>query len=194
MAKIFEIRWHGRGGQGAKTAALLLAEAASVAGKEIQGFPEYGPERTGAPVASFNRISDQPIGIRSAVTHPDVVVVLDPTLIGRVDVTSGLGNGGAIIVNTNGPASQIRTRLKVDGIRVYTVDANQISLDTLGKAIPNTPMMGALMRVSGILDYEDFMLSLRVQLTKKFKGKETIVEGNLRAVERAYQEVQGDDL
>ncbi|MGI6575877.1 MAG: 2-oxoacid:acceptor oxidoreductase family protein [bacterium] len=194
MAKLVEVRWHGRGGQGAKTAALLLAEAASDAGgKYIQAFPEYGPERMGAPVQAFTRISDAPITMHCNVTNPGTVVILDSSLIGgSVDVTSGVGESGVYIVNTNATPEEMRAKLGIKAGKVYTVDANQIALDTIGRAIPNTPMMGALIKVTGILPLETLLADTEKKLNKKFAGRAQIVEGNLQAIKRAYQEVKGE--
>lgn len=193
MSNVVEIRWHGRGGQGAKTAALLLAESASQVGKFIQGFPEYGPERMGAPVTAYNRISDKPIRIHCNIANPNVVVVLDPTLIGTTtDVAKGVHEDGIFIINTNKSPEEMRKKLGIKTGKVYTVDANQISLETIGRVIPNTPLMGALIRVTGIIPYEAFVEDTKKQLEKKFKSKPEVIEGNLKAIERAYQEVKGE--
>ncbi|NPV43743.1 MAG: pyruvate synthase [Firmicutes bacterium] len=193
MSNVVEIRWHGRGGQGAKTAALLLAESASQVGKFIQGFPEYGPERMGAPVTAYNRISDKPIRIHCNIANPNVVVVLDPTLIGSTtDVAKGVPEDGIFIINTNKSPEEMRKKLGIKTGKVYTVDANQISLETIGRVIPNTPLMGALIRVTGIIPYEAFVEDTKKQLEKKFKSKPEVIEGNLKAIERAYQEVKGE--
>ncbi|MDI6827598.1 MAG: 2-oxoacid:acceptor oxidoreductase family protein [Armatimonadota bacterium] len=189
MSKLTEIRWHGRGGQGAKTAALLFGEAVLGQGKYMQAFPEYGPERMGAPVQSFNRISDQPITLHCHVTSPDVVVVLDPTLIGNVDVTQGLSENGIIIINSNLPAAKFREMLKLNGQKVYTVDASKIARETIGRDIPNTPMMGALIKVTGLLDFEEMIKDTRKKLEKKFRSKPEVIEGNIKAIQRAYEEV-----
>jgi pyruvate ferredoxin oxidoreductase gamma subunit len=193
MSNVVEIRWHGRGGQGAKTAALLLAESASQVGKFIQGFPEYGPERMGAPVTAYNRISDKPIRIHCNIANPNVVVVLDPTLIGTTtDVAKGVHEDGIFIINTNKSPEEMRKKLGIKTGKVYTVDANQISLETIGRVIPNTPLMGALIRVTGIIPYEAFVEDTKKQLEKKFRSKPEVIEGNLKAIERAYQEVKGE--
>jgi len=192
MAKITEIRWHGRGGQGAKTAALLFGEAALSEGKYIQAFPEYGPERTGAPVQSFNRISDEPITIHCHVKEPSVVVVLDPTLIGPVDVTEGLAPDGIIIVNSNEPAEAIKQRMKLNGRRLFVLDASTIARETIGRDIPNTPMLGALVKVTGLLSYDTVISDTRKKLEKKFRNRPEIIEGNLKAIERAYNEVRSE--
>ncbi|MCL6451988.1 MAG: 2-oxoacid:acceptor oxidoreductase family protein [Acetobacteraceae bacterium] len=192
MSELLEIRWHGRGGQGAKTAAVLLAEVVSAAGRYIQGFPEYGPERMGAPVLAFNRISDRPIDLHCHVTEPDVVVVLDPTLLGKAGVSEGLAADGSVLVNTPRPPGEIRRELGLSFGRVFTVDASQIAVDTLGKNIPNTPMIGALVRVTGVMGLDEFLPLMKVQLQEKFKAKGDVVEGNLKAIERAYREVRGE--
>ena len=189
MPKMLEIRWHGRGGQGAKTAAILFADAALSSGKYIQAFSEYGPERTGAPVAAYDRLADEPITLHCGVTSPQVVVILDPTLIGKVDVTKGLPENGSIIVNTKLPPKEMRARLKLSGRKVYTVDASGISKETLGRAMPNTPMLGAVARVTGIMKIEDMLRDNREKLAKKFRNKPEVIDGNLKAIERAYKEV-----
>lgn len=192
MSQVLEIRWHGRGGQGAKTAAILLGEAASSAGKFVQAFPEYGPERMGAPVLAFNRISDEPVRVHCHVAHPRIVVVLDSTLIGKNDVTAGVPEDGVYLVNTNLSPAEMRAKLKVRGGKVFTVDATQISIDTIGRAIPNTPMMGALIKATGLLTLEEFVSDTRHKLEVKFRSKPEVIEGNIRAIERAYQEVQSE--
>ncbi|MFH1826564.1 MAG: 2-oxoacid:acceptor oxidoreductase family protein [bacterium] len=191
-SKIIEIRWHGRGGQGAKTAALLFGDAALSLGKYIQAFPEYGPERMGAPVASFNRLSDQPITLHCSITNPSIVLVLDPTLMATVDVTAGLPDDGLLIVNSSSTAGEIRKKLNLKGRKVFTVDASKISRETIGREIPNTPMLGALVKVSDILKFEDMIDDLGAKLKKKFAHKPEIIEGNLKAVKRAFEEVRGE--
>jgi pyruvate ferredoxin oxidoreductase gamma subunit len=193
MQDLVEIRWHGRGGQGAKTAALLFADAALDEGLYIQAFPEYGPERMGAPVQSFDRLSKKPITIHAGVTSPQVVVVLDPTLIGKVDVTQGLPDDGIIIVNTSETAREMRKKLGLTKGKVYTVDASLISKETIGRAIPNTPMMGALVKVTGLIDFARMLEDNREKLTAKFKNKPEVIEGNIKSIQRAYQEVKGEE-
>ena len=191
MKEMIEIRWHGRGGQGAKTAALLLADAALGSGKYVQAFPEYGPERMGAPVASFDRISSKPILLHSAVTNPDVVLVLDPTLIESVDITEGVPDGGILIINTEKSPADIKSELNITGkIKVYTIDASKISKETIGREIPNTPLLGALLKVTGMLDFKETVEDMRKKLEKKFKSKPEVIEGNIKAIERAYNEVK----
>ncbi len=192
MLGITEIRWHGRGGQGVKTAALLFADAALGEGLYIQGFPEYGPERMGAPLQSFNRLSDKPITIHCGITNPHVVVVLDATLMGKVDVVAGLSKDGKLIVNSPDPPAEIRHKLGLSGAKVFTVDASKISLETIGRDIPNTPMLGALVKVTGLLPFEKMLKDTEAKLKKKFASKPEVVEGNIRAIRRAYQEVKSE--
>lgn len=192
MDNTVEIRWHGRGGQGAKTAALLFGEAALSLGKNIQAFPEYGPERMGAPVASFNRISSSPITLHCSITDPNIVVVLDPTLMDSVDVAQGLPQDGLLIVNTTQAPAQVRQQLGLKGAKVFTVDASGISRATIGRDIPNTPMLGALVKASGMLDFNSMLQDTEDKLKKKFASKPEMVQGNVAAIKRAYSEVKGE--
>ena len=187
---IVEIRWHGRGGQGAKTAALLFADAALSEGKYIQAFPEYGPERMGAPVQSFNRISDEPITLHCGISNPKYVVVLDPTLMSSVDVLAGVPDDGMIIINTSKSPEEIKASLKNKKVKTFTVDASKIAKETIGRDIPNTPMLGAMAAATGLLNYERLLKDLEQKLSKKFASKKEIVAGNLNAVKRAYEEVK----
>ena len=191
MGKVVEIRWHGRGGQGAKTASLLLADAAFNTGKYIQGFPEYGPERMGAPITAYNRISDERLSIHSNIYEPEYVVVVDDTLLASVDVTSGLKEDGAIIVNTTKSPEEVRPYLKGYKGKVCTIDARTISIETLGKYFPNTPMLGAVVKVSGIMDEKEFLKDMVESFQHKFAKKPEVVEGNVKALERSMQEVKG---
>jgi len=191
MAQLTEIRWHGRGGQGAKTAALTLAEAAIESNKYAQAFPEYGPERMGAPMQAFNRISDEGITVHSNVQNPSIVLILDQSLIvaKNVSVTGGVPEDGTYIVNTHLPASVMRKKLGVGAnAKVYTVDATQISIDALGKNIPNTPMIGALIKTTGLLDWDLVIQETRNKLGKKFN--KSIVDKNVLAMQKAYEEVR----
>lgn len=190
MKKIIEVRWHGRGGQGAVTASKLLATSALSEDKYIQAFPEYGPERMGAPIQSFTRISDEPIKIHCHVTNPDMVVVLDPTLIGTVDITEGLSEDGIIVVNTSESPAQIRKKLNLKGRKIFTVDASKIALEELGRPLPNTPMIGALIRATGLLKLENVINDIKDKFSGKFSQK--IVDGNVNAIKRAYQEVKSE--
>ncbi len=188
MGDITEIRWHGRGGQGAVTAAKLVAEAALRQDQYFQASPEYGPERMGAPIQAFTRISAEPIDIFCGVTNPDIVVVLDPTLLGAVDVTDGMPEGGTLLVNTADEPAVIREQTGFASGKVATVDATQIAIDTIGKAIPNTPMLGALLKATGIMDIDGVLEHVRTSFGKKFSQE--IIEGNVNAVRRAYEEVK----
>ena len=190
MSNLIEIRWHGRGGQGAKTASLLLADAAFNTGKYIQGFPEYGPERMGAPITAYNRISDDPITIHSNIYEPDFVVVVDDTLLESVDVTAGLKSTGAIVINTTKSADYLKSVLKGYEGSIYTIDARKISMETLGKYFPNTPMLAAIVKVSGIMSDEAFIKDMEGSFKHKFAKKPEVIEGNMKAIELALKEVK----
>jgi 2-oxoacid:acceptor oxidoreductase gamma subunit (pyruvate/2-ketoisovalerate family) len=185
LKKILEVRWHGRGGQGAWTASELLARAAIAEGKHIQSFPEFGPERMGAPVTAFTRISTEPIMIHCAVYNPDVVAVLDPTLIKTVKVVDGLSEeGGNVIVNTKESPKETRKMLGTDKGKVWTVRASEISLKILGMPITNTAMLGAVARVTGIVGLE----TIEKMIRERFKAE--VAEKNFAVVKEAYQEVK----
>ena len=189
MKDLIEIRWHGRGGQGAKTASLLLADAAFNTGKYIQGFPEYGPERMGAPLTAYNRISNTPIRIHSNIYEPDYVVVVDDSLLECVDVTAGLKEDGAIVINTTKDAEYLFKILKDYKGSIYTIDARKISLETLGNYFPNTPMLAAIIKVSGIMNDEELIKDMQGSFKHKFAKKPEVIEGNMKALQRALQEV-----
>ena len=189
MKDLIEIRWHGRGGQGAKTASLLLADAAFNTGKYIQGFPEYGPERMGAPITAYNRISTKPITIHSNIYEPDYVVVVDDSLLEAVDVTAGLKETGAIVINTTKDADYIRNNLKGYKGNIYTIDARSISINALGKYFPNTPMLAAIVHVTGIMSDEEFLNDMQGSFKHKFAKKPEVIEGNMKALETALKEV-----
>ncbi|HOB19708.1 MAG TPA: 2-oxoacid:acceptor oxidoreductase family protein [Candidatus Atribacteria bacterium] len=191
MGKMIEIRWHGRGGQGAKTASLLLAEAAFDTGKYIQGFPEYGPERMGAPITAYNRISDDPITLHCNIYEPDYVVVVDESLLASVDVTAGLKKDGAVIVNSAKSPEEVRPLLKGFEGRVCTIDARVISEETLGRYFPNVPMLGALVKVSKIMDEDAFVTAMESSFRHKFASKPQVIDGNMAALRRSMQEVKG---
>ena len=188
--KAVEIRWHGRGGQGAKTACLLLADVCFNSGKEVQGFPEYGPERMGAPITAYNRISDTPNLVHSNIYYPDYVVVVDETLLESVNVPAGLSEKGAIIVNTTRTPSQVRRDLDGYKGRVCTVDAASISLETIGKNIPNTPMLAAVVKISGLVKKEKFLKDMEESFNHKFRTKPEVVEGNMKALRQAMDQVR----
>lgn len=191
MGKLLEIRWHGRGGQGAKTAALLLADAAFNTGKYIQGFPEYGPERMGAPITAYNRISDEKITVHSNIYEPDYVVVVDETLIGAIDVASGLKEDGAIIVNTDKKPEEFRNKIKGFKGKICTINARKISEETIGKNFPNTPMLGAIVKVSRMMPEDKFLEYMKESFAHKFATKPEVIDGNMRALERSVKEVEG---
>lgn len=189
MSKLVEVRWHGRGGQGAVTAGKVLAEAALDAGLYFQAFPEYGPERMGAPIQAFTRISDHPVDLHCQIEEPDVVVVLDPTLLGTVKVTEGLKPDGILLVNTGASPAEIREQLNLRTGRVFTVDASRIAIETLGREITNTPMLGALVKATGLFEVEAIVEQTRHRFAKKHM-KADIVEANVAAIRRAAEEVK----
>ena len=189
MNNLIEIRWHGRGGQGAKTASLLLADAAFNTGKYIQGFPEYGPERMGAPITAYNRISNSPINIHSNIYYPDFVAVVDDSLLESVDVTSGLKEDGAIIINTTNPADYLKSHLNGYKGNVYTIDARKISLECLGKYFPNVPMLAAVVKVTGVMSEEEFLADMVGSFKHKFAKKPEVIDGNMQALKIALKEV-----
>ena len=189
--RMTDIRWHGRGGQGAKTACLLLADAAFASGKYVQGFPEYGPERMGAPITAYNRISDDPCPIHSYIYNPDYVVVVDETLLKSVDVTAGLNSEGAIVINSDRPPEEFRPLLRGYTGKVYTIDARTISEECLGGYFPNTPMLSAIVKVSGVMEPERFVADMESSFHHKFATKPQVIEGNMNCLRKAMQEVRG---
>ena len=192
MSSGLEIRWHGRGGQGAKTAALLLADVAFKTGAYVQGFPEYGPERMGAPITAYNRISRSDIRVHSNIYTPDLVVVVDESLLESVDVTAGLKKEGAIIVNTPKSAEEIRDELNGYEGNVYTVDARRISVEALGKYFPNSPMLAAAVAVSGVMDQKQFINEMRASYQHKFAKKPEVIEGNMKALTMTFEALEED--
>lgn len=190
--KSLEIRWHGRGGQGAKTAALLLADVAFKTGAHVQGFPEYGPERMGAPITAYNRISSREIRVHSNIYTPDLVVVVDETLLESVDVTAGLKEDGAIIVNTSRSREEIMPLLKGYAGNVYTVDARAISVEALGKYFPNSPMLAAAVAVSGVMNKDQFIKEMKASYQHKFAKKPEVIEGNMKALTMTFDALESD--
>ena len=188
---MIEIRWHGRGGQGAKTASLLLADVAFNTGKYIQGFPEYGPERMGAPITAYNRISDNAIRIHSNIYEPNFVVVVDDTLLSAVDVTKGLKEDGAILINTSLDVSEIKKMLPDYSGKIYTIDATKISIDCLKANFPNTALLSAIIKLTGIMDKETLEENMLDSFKHKFAKKPDVIEPNMEAVRRAWNEVKG---
>ncbi len=188
---LIEVRWHSRAGQGAMTAGQLLAEVAGTAGKYVQAYPDYGAEKRGAPMCVYNRISDVPIRRRCAVTEPDIVLVLDATVMATLDVTEGLKPGGTVILNTKRTPAEVRPALGRDDIQVVTLDASSIARTEVGLDVPSAPMAGAFVRVSEFMNCERFLEEFRrVLLKSKLGGKgEKIIAGNLAAARRGYEEV-----
>jgi len=182
-----EIRWHGRGGQGVVTASQLLARSAMREGKYVQAFPEFGPERMGAPIKAYTRISDKQINIHSSVSYPDIVVVLDPTLVGNVDFGIGLTEDGLILVNTDMSAGSVSKAAKLDGKKVLVINASKIALETLGRNIANTSIMGALMKATGLVSMDIVIAEIEASFGAKFNRK--VVDGNIAAAKRAYEEL-----
>lgn len=182
---LVEVRWHGRGGQGVVTVSRLLAYAALLDGKYVQAFPEFGPERRGAPVTGYTRISDEPIRIHSYIYNPDIVVVVDPTIMGSIDVTKGLAENGIIVANTEKSPEDLKSQLGAEKAKVYTVNAVRIALDILGRPIYNTAMLGALIKASPLVSLD----SLSRVVKERFPG--AIGEKNVAVIKRAYEEARG---
>ena len=190
MAKMTEIRWHGRAGQGIVTASELLAEAALKEDKYFQAFPEYGPERMGAPIKAYTRISDEPIEIHYQILNPEIVVVVNPNLLGVVDVTEGLAADGILVVNTPETPAQVRQRLKLVGkkVKVFAVDATRIAMETIRRDIPATLMIGAVIRAAGLVEVENTLHLVEEKLGAKLRAE--VVQSNVTALRRAYEEVK----
>ena len=189
-ASLTEIRWHARGGQGAVTAAKMVAELALGQKKYFQAFPEYGPERSGAPIVAYTRVSDAPIQIYAGIEHPQIVVVLDPSLLGIVDVTKGAPDDAIVLVNSEMSPAELRKHYHLKGFRYFTIAATRIAVETIKRPIPNTPMVGALTRITGLFAIDEVVEFLRVDFSKKFPPK--VVEGNINAITRSYEEVKGE--
>ena len=188
MAKLIEIRWHARAGQGAVTAAKLVAETALSQGRYMQAMPEYGPERTGAPLKAFTRVCDEPIEVHNNITNPQIVVVLDDTLLDIVTVTDGIEKDGYIILNTSMSVDEARAKLGIDkDITVAVVNATEIAMQTIKRNIPNTPMVAAVSKVTGVIPLDSFLEHLKSTFGSKFSQE--IIDANLKSAERAYEEV-----
>jgi len=183
---MIEIRWHGRGGQGTKTAALLLADAAFEAGMYVQGFPEYGPERMGAPITAYNRLDEEPIRVHSGIYEPDMVVVVDETLIGSVDVRSGMKPGGRLVVNTNRKPELVAAAFPGFDGEIYAVDAADISIRNLGKNLPNTPLLSVVTKLTGVIGEKEFLEVMEGAFREKFASKPEVVAGNVNALREAW--------
>ena len=191
MNKTTEIRWHGRGGQGAKTACLLLADAAFTAGKYVQGFPEYGPERMGAPITAYNRISEERCSVHSNIYTPDYVVVVDESLLESVDVTAGLKKEGAIVINSSKEPEELRSYLRGYEGGIFTIDARSISERNLGHYFPNTPMLAAIVKVSKVMDEDQFVRDMEESFRHKFAAKPQVIDGNMNCLKESLKEVKG---
>ncbi len=191
MKDVVEFRWHGRGGQGAKTAALLLADVAFKTGKYVQGFPEYGPERMGAPITAYNRIGDNEIRVHSNIYHPNFVVVVDEGLLESVDVAKGIKDGGAVVVNSSRSPEEVRNEIRDFDGKVYTIDAKKVSVSCLGKYFPNTPMLAAAIKISGVMEKDEFLREMEASFMHKFASKPEVIEGNMNALKMAFEEVKG---
>ncbi len=188
MAENVEIRWHGRGGQGTVTAAKVLADACLSGGRHVQAFPEYGPERAGAPLRAFSRISDKTIRMHCPVLNPSIIGIVDATLIDAIDVTGGAQDNAVFIVNTARDAAEIRKKLGAkDSQKVFTVDASKIAIESFGRAMPNSPMLGAIVKATGIVEMDVLLENVKKSFSKKFSQK--IIDGNLEAVTRGNEEV-----
>lgn len=188
-AETVEIRWHGRGGQGTVTAAKVLADACLSGGRYVQAFPEYGPERSGAPLRAYNRISSRELRMHCAVTNPKIVAVADPTLLDGVNVTEGATDDAVFIVNSSRTPAEVRAKLNLKpGQKVYTVDATRIAVESFGRPLPNSSMLGAVCRVTGVVELDQLLEDVRKSFGKKFSQK--IIDGNLQATRRGYEEVQ----
>lgn len=186
MSKFFEVRWHGRGGQGTVTGAKSLGEAVQGAGKFVVAFPEYGPERRGAPLRAFNRFSDHEIRIHTPVENPDVVIVVDPTLIGSGAIVSGVKPDTRYIVNTERPAAEIKALLKAEHRKIYTIPANRISKELFKKEIPNSAMMGGFAKAAGHIIGIDALIQEAAHVFAKMLPP-ALVEKNLEAMRLGYE-------
>ena len=188
MSELIEIRWHARAGQGAVTAAKLVADTALMGGAYVQAMPEYGPERTGAPLKAYTRVCSEPIEVHNNITNPGIVVVLDDTLLDIVDVAEGIESDGVVILNTEMDVADARARLHVpDAVKVAVVDASGIALDTIKRDIPNPPIVGALSKVTGVVPLDQVKERLRITFGKKFAQE--MIDANLTSVDRAFEEV-----
>jgi pyruvate ferredoxin oxidoreductase gamma subunit len=189
MAENVEMRWHGRGGQGTVTAVKVFADACLSGGRYVQAFPEYGPERAGAPLRAFNRVSDKPLRLHCPVTKPNIVVVVDATLLDSVKITDGTPDDAAFIVNSSKDPKDIREKIKAKPTqKIFTIDATKISIETIGRPMPNASLVGSVAKVSGLLSLEAALMDVKKSFGEKFPQK--IIDGNLEATRRGYEEVK----
>ncbi|HBG93156.1 MAG: pyruvate synthase [Nitrospirae bacterium RIFOXYB2_FULL_43_5] len=189
MADMVEIRWHGRGGQGTVTAAKVLADACLSSGRHVQAFPEYGPERAGAPLRAYNRISSKELRMHCPVLNPQIVSVVDATLLDSINVADGATKDAIFVVNTSKEPKEIRAKLKAESSqKVFTIDASKIAMDCIGRSLPNAPMLGAICKATNIVSIDSLLEDVRKSFGKKFSQK--IIDGNLEATKRGYGEVK----
>jgi pyruvate ferredoxin oxidoreductase gamma subunit len=189
MAETMEIRWHGRGGQGTVTAAKVLADACLSGGRYVQAFPEYGPERAGAPLRAYNRISSKELRMHCPVLRPQVVGVVDATLLDGINVAEGALEDAIFVVNSAKGPKEIRAKLNAESRqKVFTIDASKIAMECIGKALPNASMLGAVCKVTGLVSLEHLLEDVKKSFGKKFSQK--IIDGNLEATRRGYEEVK----
>ena len=191
---MIEIRWHGRGGQGAKTASLLLADAAFNTGKYIQGFPEYGPERMGAPITAYNRIDDKEIRIHSNIYQPDFVIVVDDSLLTTVNVTNGLKNSGAILINSSKSIDEISVLLNNYTGTIYTLDATKIAKETLKANFPNTALLAGIVKISKIMTEDALIKDMEDSFKHKFARKPEVIAPNMECLKRGFNELKGGNI
>jgi pyruvate ferredoxin oxidoreductase gamma subunit len=188
MSDTIEIRWHGRGGQGTVTAAKVLADACLSGGRHVQAFPEYGPERSGAPLRAYNRVSSKPLRMHCPVLRPQVIGVVDSTLLDSVNVSEGATDDAIFVINTPREPKEIKEKLNPKpGQKVFTIDATKIALECIGRALPNASMLGAVCKVTGLVSLEHLLEDVRKSFGKKFPQK--IIDGNLEATRRGHEEV-----
>jgi pyruvate ferredoxin oxidoreductase gamma subunit len=189
MSNLVEIRWHGRGGQGTVTAAKVLADACISGGRYVQAFPEYGPERAGAPLRAYNRISDKELRLHCPVVHPQVICIVDATLLDAINVAEGATDDAIFIVNTTADPSDVRKKLGTkDSQKVYAVDATKIAIDEIGRALPNAAMLGTVAKTTGLVALDSLLEDVKKSFGSKFAQK--IIDGNLKAVNRGFEEVK----
>ncbi|OGQ37587.1 MAG: pyruvate synthase, partial [Deltaproteobacteria bacterium RIFCSPLOWO2_01_FULL_42_9] len=185
-------RWHGRAQQGIVTAAKMVGEACLRSGKYVQAFPEFGPERMGAPVRAYNRVSDEPIRLHCQVTEPKYILIADPTLIPTVNVLEGAPEDAIFIINTPKSPQEMRSELKLNSKKaaVYTLDASKIAIETIGRNMPNTPMLGALAKATNVITLDALIDNFKENYSKKFSPK--VIDGNVAAMNMGFQEVKGE--
>jgi pyruvate ferredoxin oxidoreductase gamma subunit len=189
MAEMVEVRWHGRGGQGTVTAAKVFADACLSGGRYVQAFPEYGPERSGAPLRAYNRVSSKELRMHCPVLKPNIVAIVDATLLDSINVLEGAPDDAIIVVNSAKDPKEIREKLKAKPTqKVFTIDATRIAIECIGRPLPNSPMVGVLAKVSGLISLDQILEDVKKSFGKKFSQK--IIDGNLEATRKGYGEVR----